>query len=44
MASYARDSLRKLQEIKTAVDSVTSTVDKIDKNCTKSGKGDKSEW
>jgi len=43
MASYASDSLKKLQDIKTAVETVTSAVDKIEENCTKSGKRDNSK-
>ena len=43
-ADYARDTLRRLQDIKTAVISVTSAAEKMEEKCTKSGKRDNSEW
>ena len=42
-AEYARDTLRRLQDIKTAVTSATSAVEKMEENCTKSSKRDNSE-
>ena len=35
---HARDALRRLQDMKTAVTSVTSAVEKIEENCTNRGK------